>query len=103
MVLQLEGEYTKAIESYQSFMNNAKKKVAKKYEVLVKKYIEECTLAPDILAQKHRIWVDNLAINSSYDDWSPCLSADGDLLIFTSNRQNDNIINEIGMYDQDIY
>ncbi|MEC9209598.1 MAG: OmpA family protein [Bacteroidota bacterium] len=103
MVLQLDGEYTKAIESYQYFMNNAKKKVVEQYDILTKRYIEECTLAPDLLAHKHRIWVDNLAINSEYDDWSPCLSADGELLIFTSNRKNENIINEIGAYDQDIY
>jgi flagellar motor protein MotB/tetratricopeptide (TPR) repeat protein len=103
MVLQLEGEYAKAIESYQYFINNAKKKVVEQYDILVKKYIVECTTSVDVLAQKHRIWVDNLVINSAYDDWSPCLSADGDLLIFTSNRQNENIINEIGFYDQDIY
>lgn len=103
MVWQLEGEYVKAIESYQVFINNAKKKVVEQYEVLVKKHIQECTSAPDVLAQKHRIWIDNLAINSAYDDWSPCLSADGDLLIFTSNRNNENVKNEIGFYDQDIY
>ena len=103
MVWQLEGEYAKAIESYQYFMSNAKKNIAQEYDVLVKRYLEECASAPEILAQENKVWVDNLAINSVYDDWSPCLSADGDLLIFTSNRENENIINNIGFYDQDIY
>lgn len=103
MVLQLEGRYIDAMDKYKYFMQNGKKKVVEKYSTLLKKYIEECTLAPDILSQHQRIWVDNLEINSTYDDWSPCLSADGDLLIFTSNRKNDNTINEIGFYDQDIY
>ena len=103
MVLQLEGENAKAIESYQYFISNAKKKVAEQYDVLVKKHIKECTFALDILVEEQRIWIDNLVINSAYDDWSPCLSADGDLLIFTSNRKNENMINEIGSYDQDIY
>ena len=103
MVWQLEGEYSKAIESYQYFKSNVKKKVVEKYEVLVKKYINECTLAPDLLERKNRVWVDNLSLNSEYDDWSPCLSADGDFLIFTSNRENENLKNQIGLYDQDIY
>ncbi len=103
MVWQLEGEYAKAIESYQYFINNAKKNVLEQYEVLVRKYLTDCTSASEILAQKHRVWIDNLAINSRYDDWSPCLSADGDLLIFTSNRENKNPISKIGGYDQDIY
>ena len=103
MVLQLEGRYIEAMDKYKYFRQNGKKKVVDKYSVLLKKYIEECTLAPEILARVQRIWVDNLEINSIYDDWSPCLSADGDLLIFTSNRKNDNIINKRGFYDQDIY
>ena len=102
-VWQLEGEYNKAIDSYQYFLNSAKKKLVDKYSVLLKKHIQECTFSPDILAVKNRIWVDNLVINSEHDDWSPCLSADGDLLIFTSNRKNKNTINEVGIYDQDIY
>ena len=48
-------------------------------------------------------WVDNLSINTEYDEWSPCLSADGELLIFTSNQPNENQPNEFGIYDQDIY
>lgn len=103
IILQLGGKYTEAIDSYQYFMDNSKKKIVEEYEVLVSKYIKECNIAPDIIEKEHRVWIDNLAINSSYDDWSPCLSADGDLLIFTSNRANDNDINEIGFYDQDIY
>jgi len=103
MVWQLEGEYGKAIESYQYFINNSSKKIVEKYNIFVNKKIQECTSAPDILSQKHRVWVDNISINSEYDDWSPCLSADGELLIFTSNRQNDNLPSDIGLYDQDIY
>jgi tetratricopeptide (TPR) repeat protein len=103
MVLQLEGKYANAIESYQFFIDNSKKKIVEKYNVITRKYIKECRLAPSILEKEYRVWVDNIAINSSYDDWSPCLSADGDLLIFTSNRTNESVINEIGFFDQDIY
>tara|TARA_B100001250_G_scaffold40975_1_gene32453 strand:- start:37865 stop:39958 length:2094 start_codon:yes stop_codon:yes gene_type:complete len=103
IVLQLQGEYSQAIESYQDFIAKGKKKLVEQYDILVRKYISECTTAPEVLAHKNRVWVDNMMINSIYDDWSPCLSADGDLLIFTSNRKNENIKNAIGFYDQDIY
>jgi flagellar motor protein MotB/tetratricopeptide (TPR) repeat protein len=103
MVWQLEGKSAKAIESYKYFISNAKKKLAEQYDVLVKKFINECVFAQEILIKEPRIWIDNLVINSVYDDWSPCLSADGDLLIFTSNRKNENFVNDIGLYDQDIY
>ena len=103
MCLQLDGEFGKAIEQFELFRNSAKKKELELFEMLAKKYIKECNSSVDVLSQTHRIWVDNLSLNTEYDDWSPCLSADGDLLLFTSNRPNENSVNDIGSYDQDIY
>jgi len=103
MCLQLDGEFGKAIEQFELFRNSAKKKELELFEMLAKKYIKECNSSVDVLSQTHRIWVDNLSLNTEYDDWSPCLSADGDLLLFTSNRPNENSANNIGSYDQDIY
>ena len=103
MCLQLDGEFGKAIEQFELFRNSAKKKELEFFEMLAKKYIKECQSSVDVLSQTHRIWVDNLSLNTEYDDWSPCLSADGDLLLFTSNRPNENSANDIGSYDQDIY
>jgi len=103
MCLQLDGEFGKAIKQFQLFRNSAKKKELELFEMLVKKYIKECNSSVDVLSQTHRIWVDNLSLNTEYDDWSPCLSADGDLLLFTSNRPNENLANDIGSYDQNIY
>ena len=97
------GQYEKAIEQFELFRNSAKKKELELFEMLAKKYIKECNSSVDVLSQTHRIWVDNLSLNTEYDDWSPCLSADGDLLLFTSNRPNENSANNIGSYDQDIY
>jgi len=103
MALQLNGDYAQAIEQFEQFETTAKSKVYKRFEVFTKKYIKECQGANEILAVEHRIWVDNLSINTEYDEWSPCLSADGELLIFTSNQPNENKVNEYGMYDQNIY
>ena len=103
MCLQLDGEFGNAIEQFELFRNSAKKKELEFFEMLTKKYIKECQSSVYVLSQNHRIWVDNLSLNTEYDDWSPCLSADGDLLLFTSNRPNENSANNIGSYDQDIY
>jgi hypothetical protein len=103
MALQLKGDYLQAGEQFDQFKLSAKKKVYERYEVFTKKYIKECLGANEILANSHRIWVDNLPINTKYDEWSPCLSADGELLIFTYNQPNENQADEFGIYDQDIY
>ncbi|MDC0249730.1 OmpA family protein [Flavobacteriales bacterium] len=103
MSLQLNGDYTGAIEQFEEFKATAKSKIYDLYKVLTKKYIKECQEANEILAIEHRVWIDNLSINTEYDEWSPCLSADGELLIFTSNQPNENQPNEFSMYDQDIY
>jgi len=103
MALHLNEEYYKAIVQFELFKSTAKSKVYERYEVFVKKFIKECNGASEILVDEHRIWVDNLSINTEYDEWSPCLSADGELLIFTSNQPNEKQPNEFGFYDQDIY
>ena len=103
MASQLQGDYFKAGEQFEQFRISVKNKVYKRYELLAKKYTKECQEANDILANYTRVWVDNIAINTEFDDWSPCLSADGEFLIFTSNQPNENQSNEFGVYDQNIY
>ncbi len=103
IALQLNGNFNKAIETFELFASKSKEKLYKKYELLCKKYIEECYRASQIEKEELRIWIDKLNINTKYDEWSPCLSADGDLLIFTSNRPNGKEPNNIGGYDHDIY
>ncbi|MEE2931538.1 MAG: OmpA family protein [Bacteroidota bacterium] len=102
--LQLSKQYEEAIKQFNMFRTESKKKEYELYEILVKKHIFECQNALDTSFYiNKRIWIDNLSLNSEYDDWSPCLSADGDILFFTSNRPNDHVPNDIGIYDQEIY
>ena len=103
MSLQLNGKYDEALSAFQQFKNTAKKKQYENYFNLVNKYIKECKEADEILKINNNVWIDNLPINTEFDEWSPCLSADGELMIFTSNRPNSNIPNEFGIYDQNIY
>ena len=84
--LQLSRKYKEAIQQFEMFRTVSNKKEYESYEILVKKHIYECENALDtIVPINKRIWIDNLSLNSAYDDWSPCLSADGDILFFTSN------------------
>ena len=103
MALQLQGDYLQAVDQFEQFKVTAKNKVYERYQVLAKKYTKECQGANDIMRISNRIWVDNIALNTEFDDWSPCLSADGEFLIFTSNKPNEKPANEFGIYDQDIY
>ena len=103
MTLQLQGDYLQAVEQFEQFKFTAKSKVYERYEVLVKKFTNECKGANEIMSIPNRIWVDNLSLNTKFDEWSPCLSADGELLIFTSNQPNEKLANEFGIYDHDIY
>ncbi len=103
MCLQLEGKYAQAKEKFEFFRDNSKKKEFERYDVLCKKYIEECVLSNNIMNEENRVWVDNIPINTQYDEWAPCLSTDGELLIFSSNRPNNNQADEIDFYDYEIY
>ena len=68
-----------------------------------KKHILECESAIVLSGKPQKVWIDNIALNSENDDWSPCLSADGELLIFTSNRANEHLADEFERYDNEIY
>tara|TARA_B110000240_G_scaffold152416_1_gene168968 strand:- start:228 stop:1976 length:1749 start_codon:yes stop_codon:yes gene_type:complete len=103
MALQLQGNYLQAVDQFELFKVTAKRKVYERYQLLVKKYTKECQGANAIMRISNRVWVDNISLNTEFDDWSPCLSADGELLIFTSNQPNEKPANEFGIYDQDIY
>ncbi|MFH1320350.1 MAG: OmpA family protein [Bacteroidota bacterium] len=101
---QLNYEFDKAIEHYKIFEEIAKNKYVEEYKKLTTKYKEECKSAKELIQDPQRVWVDNLDnINTSRDDYSPCISADGELLIFTSRRKNSHQPNGLGEYDSDIY
>ena len=67
MALQLNGEYIEAIKYFKKF-TTAKKKVYELYKLFVKKYIKECQRANESFSVGHRFWVDNLSINTQYDE-----------------------------------
>lgn len=56
--------------------------------LLAQKYIDECNYAKEMMKSKADVTIKNLGeeINSRYDDYTPSISADGKLLIFTARR-----------------
>ena len=103
-VHQLNYEWASAIKSYTKFGESIKSKLAEHYKKITTKYKKECKSGKKLHNEPVKAWVDNLkALNSPQDDFSPCLSADGELLMFTSRRDNGHSKNELGEFDGDIY
>ncbi len=101
--LQLQSNYNEAKELFIEYKKSLKSKELKKYKDLVNKHILECSSALEFKNNEINVWIEKLEINSNFDEWSPCLSADGDLLIFSSNKPNLNSPNEYGEFDYEIY
>ena len=103
MILQLNQNFSEASDSYIYFKNNSKKKYLKKFKKLLNYYITQCDLVPNQIASEEKVWIDNLEINSIKDDISPCLTLDGELLFFSSNRNKNINSNDEIFSDFDIY
>jgi outer membrane protein OmpA-like peptidoglycan-associated protein/tetratricopeptide (TPR) repeat protein len=101
---QLQGNFDEAIENYKKYEELGKSKYVEEYKKLISKYKSECKSGKILVADKKRVWVDNVAeINSPEDDFAPSLSIDGEVLMFNSKRKNNHQPNELGEYDSEIY
>jgi tetratricopeptide (TPR) repeat protein len=81
------AELDEAIEAYGTFIKNSKSSKTLEYELAVEG-MEQCKYAKQQMARPHNVKATNLgrSINSRYDDYTPSVSADGKLLVFTSRR-----------------
>lgn len=75
---------------------------------MVKKYIEECKVGKELVKNPVKADIENMGakMNSIYPDYVPVISADEEVLIFTSRRPNSTggqIEFESGHYYEDIY
>lgn len=104
---QVEGMFDKAIEEYKTYKSKASAKEQKMFEVDV--YIEQCNNAKQFMLRPVNVTIENMGneINSIYDDKTPCITADGLTLVFTSRRpETTNSPVDIegdGKYFEDIY
>ncbi|MFZ5551521.1 MAG: OmpA family protein [Bacteroidota bacterium] len=101
MVYQLDGQYDEATKHFKVFEDSRK---AEDYNKFIAKYIDECKNGKQMTVKPERVWVDNISdLNSDQDDYSPCISTDGEQILFTSRRNNGHIANAFGGYDADVY
>lgn len=90
--------------SYKKFKSEAKSKLFEFFEKWVNKYLDEIDDARYFMGTPERVWVDNLSeINTEYSEMGPCISTDGELLTFSSDRPNSHSANDYGNYDFDVY
>lgn len=101
---QLKEDFSKAIRYYDQFESSSKSKQIEELGKMLRKRVKECRSAKEMVKDKKRVWVDNVAeINTSFNEESPCISTDGGTILFTSNRDNGHVVNSVGTYDNDIY
>ena len=103
----LNENIDKALEHFSTFKNISHSKEIEMEDVDV--YIAHCNNAKKMMADKKNMRIENLglAINSIYDDQTPCITADGSTLVYTTRRpqttDSPKDIEGDGKYFQDIY
>jgi tetratricopeptide (TPR) repeat protein len=109
MGYHLNYEFDKAIDSYKKYKSSlalADDKNRKENTTIVNKKIKECEVGKELVAAPVRAFIDNAGenVNSSYADYSPLISADESMMIFTSKRgTDDEPIAPDGKYYENIY
>jgi len=99
-------KFDEAIKNYNTFLSKYK---ANNITVLdnVKRKIAMCNNAKELVAQPVNVKIENMgsAINTTYPDYSPIVSADENMIIFTSRRPGNvgDKTDEYGNYYENIY
>lgn len=105
---QLNMEWEKAIKEYQTFKQNMGPKTTKEEVEEINKCIAECGYGATYVKNPVRVFIDNIGkkINSADEEYSPVISADESVLMFTSRRKTTTGGRkdlEINDYFEDIY
>jgi hypothetical protein len=106
-LFQMNAKYDDAIADFGEYKKLAPAKEAAEEDVDV--WIDQCNTAKTLIAAPLDVKVENMGpeINSKYDDKTPCISADGMKLVFTTRRPettNSPVDAEgDGKYFEDIY
>lgn len=102
-----DGKLDEAASEFNTYKSKAKPKDAAFEDIDV--YIEHCNNAKKLMVSPVNVTVENLgsAVNSKYDDQTPCISADGSKLVFNTRRPETTDspldVEGDGKFFQDIY
>lgn len=100
IAFQNTNEFTKAIEHFEQF-----KKKQKKLAQIADKKIAECRIADSLSNHELNVIIENTGakVNSVFHDYAPLIAGDGNTLIFTSNRSDNEKDIRDGTNYEDIY
>jgi outer membrane protein OmpA-like peptidoglycan-associated protein len=100
VAFQNTNEFKKAIEQFEQF-----KKKKSKLAAIADQKIAECRIADSLSQYELNVIIENLGpvVNTRFNEYSPLISGDGNTLIFTSNRTDDERAERAGANYEDIY
>lgn len=100
IAFQNTNSFQKAIEHFERF-----KKKRSNLASIADEKIAECHIADSLSQNELNVIIENLGpgVNTPYNDYSPIISADGNTLIFTSNRTDDPAKAKANANFEDIY
>ncbi|MBI1768378.1 MAG: PD40 domain-containing protein [Bacteroidetes bacterium] len=80
---QNRNDFKNAIEHFKAFGENNPN-----LSTIARERINECLIADSLVQNELNVVIENLGrvVNSTQDEYSPIISSDGNMLIFTSNR-----------------
>ncbi|MCX7955467.1 MAG: OmpA family protein [Bacteroidales bacterium] len=104
----LNYEFDKAIEFYNKYKNMLSPSDLQLKRKEIEKRITECNNGKELVKNPVRVFIDNLgpAINTQYPEYSPLITADESMLLFTSRRPDtygEGKDPEDNLYFEDIY
>ncbi|MBP5369051.1 MAG: OmpA family protein [Bacteroidales bacterium] len=98
--------FNEAEEHFNEFSKN-KAMLAKVGSATIKQYKEQCATGRQLVQNPVDVTITNIAtINSQWPDYSPIITADGSMMLFTSRREgsSNNYTDKVdGLYNEDIY
>lgn len=82
------ADLDKAIQYYQKFLDEAKGRSFDREMATM--YVEQCRYAKEMMKNPVPVQITNMgeAINTRFEDYTPCITADGKMLVFTSRRSD---------------
>lgn len=100
IAFQNTNSFKQAIEHFERF-----KKKNNKLASIANEKIAECQIADSLSQNELNVIIENLGdgVNTPFNDYSPIISADGNTLIFTSNRTDDLSKAKANANFEDIY
>ena len=104
----LNYKFDEAIKQYEKYRASLSPKEADLQRKKIDKRIAECKIGKKLVKNPIRVFIDNVGenINSRYADYSPLITADESMMMFTSRRAETTgggISEQDGRYFEDIY